>query len=267
MKCYCCLTLLGLLATMPASAAEPPLTPPSGWQQTFDDEFTSLDLSRWTTQFPWGSRFISSKEEQIYVDPAYLGLGLNPFSIENGVLTITASRVSVQLREQLQGRHYISGLLTSYPRFAQLYGYFEMRARLPPGRGLWPTFWLAPIDLKWPPEIDIVETVGEPTKLYATIHFGRSPEHPRHTGFAIDVPDMTTGFHSYGVLWTSQVVAWYFDQQRIAFTATPPDMHQKMYLMINLAVGGAWPGSPTPQTPFPAKLRIDYIRAYSLPGE
>ena len=252
-----------LLTTLaaPAIGREPPLSAPIDWRQTFSENFDILDLSRWTTHYPWGGHYIpNSKEEEYYVDPAPGG---SPFSVENGILTITADRASSIQTAQHQGRRYTSGALTSYPSFAQLYGYFEMRAKLPPGRGLWPAFWLVPSDLTWPPEIDVVETIGEPTRLYATVHWGKTDH---HKSFAVDVgEDMTSAFHSYGVVWAPDYVAWYFDSRRIASLPTPADMHKRMYLLVNLAVGGTWAGPPTAQTPFPARLQIDHIRAYALP--
>jgi beta-glucanase (GH16 family) len=257
-------TALLLIALASPAWGEPPLTAPTDWQQTFNEDFEHLDLSRWTTHFPSGAHYVAgSKEEQYYIDPVP---GSTPFSIENGVLTITADHASPIQITAHQGHRYISGLLTSYPSFSQVYGYFEMRAKFPPGRGLWPTFWLAATDLTWPPEIDIVEVIGDPRKLYATVHYGKTPKTERHKGFPVEVPnDMTAGFHSYGVLWAPDYVTWYFDNRRIAFTPTPPDVKKKMYLLVNLAVGGTWPGAPTPQTPFPARMQIEYIRAYALP--
>ena len=261
-----CKALIGLpvllaLALPAAAAEEPPLTAPTDWQQSFSEDFDRLDLSRWTTHYPWGGHYIpGSKEEEYYIDPVP---GSTPFSIENGILTIAANRASSIQATQHQGRRYTSGALTSYPSFAQLYGYFEMRAKLPPGRGLIPQFWLVQTDMTWPPEIDVLETIGEPTRMYATVHWGKTDH---HKSFAVDVSDMTTGFHSYGVAWTPDYVAWYFDGGRIAFTPTPSDMHKKMYLLVDLAVGGTWAGAPTAETPFPAKLQIDYIHAYTLPN-
>jgi beta-glucanase (GH16 family) len=261
--------ILAVLFTLvtPAFGAEPPVTAPTDWPLTFRDDFDHLDVSRldaspWTALFPWGGHYIGdTKEEQYYVEPR---LGLNPFSIKNGVLTITADRAATELGPRTQRRQYTSGLLTSYRSFSQLYGYFEMRAKLPPGRGLWPAFWLLPTDLSWPPEVDVVETVGDPGKLYVTVHYGKTD----HRGFPVQVPDTTTAFHTYGTLWTPSHIAWYFDHKRVAVTVTPTDMHQKkMYLLIDLAVGGTWAGSPTPQTPFPARLQISYIRAYRLPDD
>jgi beta-glucanase (GH16 family) len=259
--------LIALLATptasQPAFCDEPQLKAPTDWRRTFNDDF-SLDLSQWTTRFPWGGRYTpGSKEAEIYVDEAYPALPLNPFSIEAGILTITANRLSPENAARFQGRRYTSGLLTSYPAFAQLYGYFEVRARLPRGRGLWPAFWLLPTDFTWPPEIDI-EQVGDSTKLYVTVHYGTR----RETGFAISVPDTSAAFHSYGMLWTPRFIAWYFDHDRVAFTPTPADMHSKrMYLLISLAVGGTWPGEPPVQTVFPAKLEVSDVHAYALPSQ
>jgi len=79
------------------------------------------------------------------------------------------------------------------------------------------------------------------------------------------VPDMSSDFHTYGVLWNESFVGWYFDGKRVAFTPTPADMHRPMYLLLNLAVGGSWPGAPDEQTQFPARMQVDYVRAYAQP--
>jgi beta-glucanase (GH16 family) len=265
------IVLLGLLAGKASAApTTPPVEAPTGWTITFHDEFDTLDLFRWQTKYPWNGRSMNN-EMEMYVDPSYAGtgktpLGLNPFSIQNGILTIRADHVPAILATQLAPRSYTSGLLTSYGSFSQLYGYFEMRAQLPLGRGLWPAFWLLPVDITWPPEIDIFEALmQQPTTIYTTVHMS-TPWNPQaQTGFATSVADMTTSFHSYGVLWTPNSIAWYFDNRRIAYTATPPNVQKPMYLLVNLAVGGTWPGSPDATTKFPANMLIDYIRAYALP--
>ena len=98
-------------------------------------------------------------EQQIYVDPGYEGrgmvpLGLNPFKVRDGVLSIVASRIPSDLKEMLFSNEYVSGVLTTQKSFSQKYGYFEIRAKIPLGTGVWPAFWLLANDGGWPPEID-----------------------------------------------------------------------------------------------------------------
>jgi beta-glucanase (GH16 family) len=249
----------------------PPETAPTNWPLTFSDNFRTFDQSHWTTKFNEGNRFLGGQgEEEIYVDPSYTGdrsapLGLNPFSIKDGVLTIRADRPSLTLRPHLEGQLYTSGLVTTEHSFSQLYGYFEMRAKFPYGRGLWPAFWLLPTDMSWPPEIDVVEVVGDQAKtVYTTVHWGLKLK-PQKIGFNPSVSDVTENFHLYGMMWSPTFVAWYFDGKRIAYTQTPSDTHKPMYLLINLAVGGDWPGQPDVSTKFPADMQINYVKAYALP--
>jgi hypothetical protein len=184
-----------------------------------------------------------------------------------GILSIRADAVTASQAARLDGRRYTSGLLTTFRSFSQRYGYFEMRARLPLGRGLWPAFWLLPIDKSWPPEIDVMEVLGDrPTTLYATLHRRTGAAKDAPVGFEIAVADMTTAFHRYGVLWTPRFLAWYFDGRLVAHTETPAGLNMPMYLLVNLAVGGKWAGSPDETTRFPATMLIDYIRAYELPS-
>src|SRR5262249_38278617 len=101
-----CLVAGSLLLSSPARPEEPPITAPVDWHRTFNEDFDHLDLTRWMTRFPWGGRYVpGSKEEQFYVDPA---LGLNTFTITDGILSITADRASPDLGPQIQGRHYTS---------------------------------------------------------------------------------------------------------------------------------------------------------------
>jgi beta-glucanase (GH16 family) len=180
---------------------------------------------------------------------------------------IQASVPAPTVAPYLEGQKYISGLLTTYDSFSQLYGYFEIRAQIPIGKGFWPTFWLLPkVDLPNPPEIDILEARGsEPTMLSLTVHYNLdSKPVMAPSPFKVTVPDQTVGFHRYGVLWNDEFVAWYFDGQRIAYMATPADLHSPMYILLNLAVGGGWPGNPDSTTVFPGNFLIDYIRVYPL---
>jgi len=81
------------------------------------------------------------------------------------------------------------------------------------------------------------------------------------------VPDVFAAFHTYGALWTTDYVAFYFDDHLYGWLPTPQDMHKPMYLIINLAVGASWPGWPDKTTKFPANMQIDYVRAHILPND
>ena len=116
-------------------------------------------------------------EQQIYVDPRYAGrgttpLGLDPFRVEHGVLSIMARRTPQDLREVLFDNEYISGILTTQGSFAQKYGYFEIRAKIPVGVAVWPAFWMLADDGGWPPEIDVMEGRGQrPGDMVMTTHW------------------------------------------------------------------------------------------------
>ncbi len=239
-----------------------------GFRLVFEDRFTELSLrsprapdGRWDTRFANGDRTLPANgEEEVYVDPDYLGLGLNPFSTDGRTLTITARRADDSLRKRLGGHGYVSGLLTTEHSFAQTYGYFEMRARLPAGKGLWPAFWLLPVSREWPPEIDVFEVVGQdPRTVHMTVHSNAV----QTIGFPVQVADTSAGFHDFGVLWGKSFVRWYFDGVERARVPTPSDMHKPMYLLINLAVGGRWAGEPDGATAFPAELKVAYVRAFA----
>jgi len=145
------------------------------------------------------------------------------------------------------------------------YGYFEMRARLPRGRGLWPAFWLANENMAWPPEIDVVEMLGNaPTMIYFSTHYKLNGKNVSRTE-SFRVADTSADFHTYGVDWQPSSIVYYFDGKPVALYPTPADMTSPMYMIASFAVGGpsSWPGSPDSSTEFPAHMYIDYIRAYA----
>lgn len=140
-----------------------------------------------------------------------------------------------------------------------------MRAKFPPGAGMWPGFWLLPADGSWPPEIDVMEWQGgTPTINYATIHWGkqRDGKHPQ-SGTAYDSKlDLSADFHVYGVDWQADSVTWYFDGKVIKkFTRVSVIPHKPMYILIDLAVGG-WISFPDVKTHFPAPMLVDYVRVW-----
>jgi len=265
-----------------------PEGPPAGYALTpsFAEEFSSasIDRSRWTHAYadPSAPTTVAQRtlanngEREVYFDRDFLDLGIDPFTIQRGVLTIRAAPLTEAARAAvmrdidalpshpsiptLRAVRYSSGLISTRGRFAQRYGYFETRARWSAGKGLWPAFWLLPASGTWPPEIDILEAHGDkPTFVFHSLHSKRVKS-------ATKVADASNPqqFHRYGALWLPDRVDFYIDGNRTGTMPAPADLDQPMYLIVNLAVGGKWPGDPTPEVRFPAMLDVDYVRAWRL---
>ena len=251
---------------------------------TFSSQFASFDGRSdkshgdiWQTHFSYsdvnalGSRTLTSnKELQIYVDPSFKGtsdkaLGLNPFRVSDGVLEITADRTPENVRQFIWDYSYISGMITTEHSFSQRYGLFEIRAKIPNGRGLWPGFWLLPTDRSWPPEIDVFEILGnDTTKLNTSWHSKETGKQTKDTQMT-RIPDASADFHNYSVDWRRDEIKWYFDDVEVWRQPTPADMDKPMFMLATLGVGGVWPGNPVATTHFPAIFAIDWIRAFSRP--
>lgn len=256
---------------------------------TFEDRFDRLDLRRWDT-VPIvnevtgnGSSLPSNSERQWYVNDRYGPTReLKPWRIGANGLEIVADRTPPALRRhlgydtakvpELKGAFalgsydFYSGRLATHRSFHQTYGYFEVVAKLPRGKGLWPAFWLLPLDMSWPPEIDVMEVLGhEPGVVYQTIHYTDTPnakgEHKKQ-GMGNKGFDASQDFHRYGVHWTHETITFYLDGRKTASYRTPADMHRPMYMILNLAVGGSWPGDPDATTRFPAVMQVRSVRAW-----
>jgi beta-glucanase (GH16 family) len=162
----------------------------------------------------------------------------------------------------MEGYPYTSGIITTQKGFNQQYGYFEIRARLPAGQGLWPAFWLLPATPNVPWEIDVFELHGHlPDNIYMANHWlDGNGEHDwvtrRYRG-----PDFTADFHTFAVEWNADEIIWYVDDVPRGRTRNGVPA-QPMFLLANLAVGGTWPGFPDETTPFPSSMEIDYIRVW-----
>ena len=242
---------------------------------TFDDEFDALSLwngssGTWATTYIFadplgnGSTLAGNNEQEWYINANYgPTAAVDPWTVSNGVLTLTAKPTDPSIASAIGGYDYTSGLINTSRSFSQTYGYFEMSAKLPAGQGIWPAFWLLPKDGSWPPELDVMEVLGkDPTTLYTTSHSNAGGTHTQN-GEADRVANMSTGFHTYGVDWQADTITWYFDGRVVHTAATPADMHKPMYMLANLAVGGSWGGPANATTVFPAEMQIDYIRAYA----
>ena len=251
----------------------------SCWDMSFEEPFDKLSLwsdgnpaGLWRTQYIWSRETIINNEQQFYIDPEQHGV--SPFSINDGILSITATPTPRALRGVVEGQPYVSGVLTTEKSFSQQYGRFEVRAQLPEGQGLWSAFWLLPSFKQWPegvavlPEIDVMENLGhQPNTYHTTLHTNQTGE---LTSFPFDhtmKADLTRDFHVYSAVWTPESVSWYLDGEWKASHQTPADYTRPVHFLLNLAVGGTWPGSPDATTEFPARFNIDYVRAWADNGK
>jgi beta-glucanase (GH16 family) len=173
-----------------------------------------------------------------------------------------------------------SGMLRS--KWLGEYGYYEARVKVPKARGMWPAFWLNPNDEKWPPEIDIFEFVnnGRDTtrNSYHFIHPGDQNEKALKVDYSIlDQSetyrpgfDYADGYHTFAVLWTPGSVTHYVDgvevvSREMAWTHKDGSDGGPAHVLMNLAVGGGWPGPPLTADDFPAELQVQYIRVWQNP--
>jgi beta-glucanase (GH16 family) len=160
------------------------------------------------------------------------------------------------------GRHSYEEHLPA--RFTFTYGYAEIRARVPAGVGLWSAFWLLPATHKARPEIDVMEIIGhEPDMLHMHFHYRDADGEQQSVGGDWRGPDFSRGWHRFGVDWRPGAIVWYVDGvERFRFDDRDQIPAQPMYLLLNLAVGGDWPGEPDPSTRFPSTFEIDYVRVW-----
>ena len=248
----------------------------SAMVQTFRDDFNSFSRydgtsGTWRTQFEWGGinayTLSSNGEGHLYVDDTFRGLpgkeaaaplGLNPFSVQNGELTITAKALPSSVSGQTGHFQYMSGLITSEATFAQTYGHFEMKATLPQGVGAWPAFWLLPVNNIWPPELDVMEIFGDqPGAVHFDAHSASDGMNKGNYGLVGDL----SGSHTFGVTWTPYTLTYFVDGHEMLTVDTPSDMNSAMYMLANIAVGGL---AGEPGKDFLAQMKIDSISAYQL---
>ncbi len=242
------------------------------WKLVWQDEFNGgkLEVTNWNVLLRETSKH---GELQYYLpDEAYL---------ENGCL-----RLRSQVRDY-GSQHFTSGRVDTSGKFAPTYGRFEIRAKLPNGKGMWPAHWLypqnrnwereyvmaeavangkekmIPEDRPWYSEIDIMEFLGhEPKTIYGTLHYYSFDGQKKSSSVTWkgDV-DYTKDFHVYALEWEPDAIRWYIDDQ-LMHTSTNGVPHTPHYLILNTAVGGGWPGNPDASTTFPQHHDIDYVRYY-----
>jgi hypothetical protein len=260
---------------------------------TFHDDFDEHPLAdgKWASHYAGGAAWPEARywggdgsdfrrktsyngEQQIYVDPRYSGkasiaLGLDPFKVHKGILSIVASRTPPELKSVLFNNEYISGILTTQSFFAQKYGYFEIRSKIPIGTGVWPAFWLLADNGGWPPEIDVMEGRGqEPGDLVMTTHW-RVPTTGKVESCGMDFlrPDASINFHNYGVLWQPDRIIYMIDRQPVSEIKVPVGFDDPMYMIINLAMGAKnfqGVGFVDGKSPNTVAFEIDRVTVYQI---
>ena len=236
----------------------------------FNDEFqgTSIDPGKWNTALAWGPDLVVYDQLQYYVDVQNnAGFGYNPFSFDGENLTISAIETPESLRASANEQSWLSGVLTTATKFDLTYGYIEMRVDLQPGKGVWPGLWMLSStfeELK--PELFIVEYDGaKPDSIFHNYNYQDADGNLRSPGqWEVALPGLSEGFHVVGLAWSPQELLYYVDGEPRYRIVGENVSSQDMYLILNLAIGGVWPGAPDGTTTKPATLVVDYVRAYQL---
>lgn len=251
------LLLLSLSPLLSQKAVQPAIEPADAkWVQTFDEEFNGkeLNLSRWSPHDPWGH--VRDRQLQAYAPEA--------IEVSGGQLHIVARRAPVNevpVRYDGKEREYVSGIISTFGIFSQAFGRFEIRCRIPAGRGLRPGFLLLPIPFGTLPAIDVFEAIGStPSKIFFANHWG-TEQTERSFGDSFTGPDLSTGFHTIAIEWDRERIAWFVDGKE-KFQSVDGVPRQPMYMLIDLAVGGRLARSPDATTTLPASFDIDYVRVY-----
>jgi beta-glucanase (GH16 family) len=261
------------VAVPPTPASTPAPTPAAGWTLAWSDEFegpagATVDATRWT--FDVGGGGWGNQELQSYTDRPR-----NAHLSGDGSLVIDVLRESHTGPDQI-ARDFTSARLKTQGLFAQTYGRFEARIKVPHGQGIWPAFWMLGTDITsagWPAcgEIDIMENIGrEPAIVHGTFH-GPGYSGGSGIGGSVSLPAgrFADGFHVFSVEWERDVIRWYMDGQ-LYLTRTPAQLppgtrwvfDHPFFLILNVAVGGNWPGAPDATTVFPQQMLVDYVRVY-----
>jgi beta-glucanase (GH16 family) len=250
-------------------------SPPPGWTLSWSDEFdgadgSGVDPTKWS--FDTGGGGWGNNELEYYTS------GTSNAVIQGGSLVITGTRDGAANYSCWYGPcQYTSARLNTAGKFAQQYGRFEARIRIPEGQGVWPAFWLLGDDIGsvgWPAcgEIDIMENIGRtPDSNYGTTHGPGPGSYPGAglSGAANTGAPLGNDFHIYAMEWDAGSVRFYLDGS-LYWTVTPSQLpagaswvwDRPFFIILNFAVGGNWPGSPDGSSAFPQQMQVDYVRVY-----
>ena len=241
-----------------------------GWNIVWQDEFDkdSLDLTKWSRET--GGHGWGNNELQFYTDS-----DSNSY-VENGNLILKAQVVPQGIGSSKGLRYYSSARLRTYGKGDWKYGRIEVKAKVASGQGIWPAIWMLPTDWLfggWPSsgEIDIMEHVGyDLGVVHGSVHT-EAYNHKINTqrSSARKIANVDTEFHVYSIIWDKDKISFFIDDvqyflfendQQGNYKTWPFD--QRFHLLINIAVGGDWPGNPDNSTNFPRKMLVDYVRVY-----
>ncbi|MEO8413256.1 MAG: glycoside hydrolase family 16 protein [Ginsengibacter sp.] len=219
----------------------------------WSDEFNGNAIDSTIWNFETGGNGWGNHEQEFY-QPSNA-------SIDNGNLVIIAKK------ETAGGKNYTSARMTTLGKKAFKYGKIEARIKMPVGQGLWPAFWMLGANIttvNWPAcgETDIMEHINTGDTIYGTIHWDNNG-HVQNGGTTISTP---ADYHVYGVKWDADSIRWYVDNieyhaSNITNNSTE-EFHQPFFILVNLAVGGDWPGQTINDSLLPAKMYVDYVRVY-----
>ncbi|MFZ6745159.1 glycoside hydrolase family 16 protein [Undibacterium sp. JH2W] len=263
-----CLTYLSLLLLTACggsnSMVQTQVTPSlqQGWELVWADEFAADKLDTQSWQIETGGQGWGNHELENYTARK------ENLRLENGMLVIEARK------EKYGDNDYTSARIKTAGLREFTYGRFEARIKIPAGQGIWPAFWLLGTDISavgWPErgEIDIMENIGkEAATTYGTLH---GPGYYGATGFGgskkLAQGKLADDFHIYAVEWDAAQIRWYLDGN-LYHQASPASIPGKwvfdheFFIILNLAIGGDWPGAPDASTSFPQQMLVDYVRVY-----
>lgn len=268
------LLLLGLTACDSNSAdSEPepdPIPAKEGYRLVWSDEFegNEVNTANWT-HWVTGNPF--NNELQYYTARK------DNSTIEDGVLYIVAKEENYTAQDGT--RQYTSARINTKGKVDFKYGRVEARAQMPVGQGIWPAIWMLPTDNVyggWPNsgEIDIMEYLGhEPRVVHGTLHYTRADSPSHHfegSSYTLPSGNFSDDFHTFALEWDETEMRWYVDgvQYRVHRNWStfghdyPAPFDQRFHLLLNLAVGGDWPGNPDASTTFPQIMKVDYVRVF-----
>ncbi|MCQ2054848.1 MAG: glycoside hydrolase family 16 protein [Fibrobacter sp.] len=265
-------TSSSIAASSSSASGDTELNPKPFWNDEF--EGTSLDESKWGYNIGTGDNGWGNGEWEYYTDRA------ENVYVKDGLLHIRASLETNadDIANKFDGQKYTSARIITQNKFTFAYGTVEARIALPAGKGIWPAFWMLGENIdkvSWPAcgEIDIIEAINDENVIYGTHHWAHEGTHAQYGNstkqhfdghYDLDI----TEFHVYKMTWDKNAISMYVDDfmyQKIDIADAAGEMgtfHKPFFFILNVAVGGSWPGFDIDDAQFPTEMQVDYIRVY-----